>query len=512
MKRALGVLVVCMAWSQWARAAEPSFKRVLDTPYPRHSGTAGGDMAIGDLNGDGHKDIVITGSMNSGPVTYVYLQNANGTFAPPLKASGAGPTEHGLPGLDAGCLRLADMDKDGVLDVVMYGKTGPSGQSSLFKVFRNNGKAHFDVMYDLGRDLPGEDFEDVAGAWGKTAGGKDNISDEDVHGLYNALGWSKGVLELADLDRDGNIDIVFAGTKGFEAGTDSAGQMIQRDWETSGVFLNKGKGKFAYLTLPGYPAAGIPATPEKDPVRSAPGIAKVSRGAGVLADLNGDKIPDLVLLGQANIGPKANPGIPETQRNGAPIAEVYLGRGDGTFARVNGHGLTPLIDCSVTTADVNKDGKVDLAVVGSTGSTKDPEGGRFTRIYFGKGDGTFAVDTAQTYQQPSGSAAVIAPTMSGDLAFGDLDGDGDLDMVVAGNAGDRSLFVYLNTNGKFSLVDLSKGKHGIGTNDVRGIAESDASDSCDVSVIDMDGDGDMDILVNGRGGSFQLLAFFNKAK
>ncbi len=488
-----------------------AFKRVIDTPYPGSSGTTSGDMAVGDLNGDGFHDIVVTGTFGAGErVTHIYLQKADGTFATPRKTA----AEHGLPGLDVSCLRLADVDKDADLDVVAYGKTGTTADTAIFKVFKNDGKAMFQEMYDLGKDLPMEDFEDVNGSWGKAGSAPDNKTDENVKGLYNFNGWSKGVLELGDLNGDGYPDIVFAGTKGTESGTDPANNTIQRDWETSGVFMNDGKGGFIYLTAAGWPAAGVPTDPENQPVRSYPGIAKTQRGAAALAEFNGDGKLDLVLFGQANTGSKANAGIPETQRNGKPIAEVYLGKGDGSFSLVASPGLPPLIDCAVKAADINADGKMDVVALGSTGETGDPAGGRVTKIYLGKGDGTFSLDATQTYARPTGSADVIAPTMNGDLAFGDLDGDGDLDMVSAGNDNDRSLYLYINKSSKFSLLARDRLKDGIGTNNATGGSQADAVMAADTIMKDMDGDGDMDILVNGRGGgtSTQLLVFYNKAR
>jgi hypothetical protein len=506
MKHVMAALLLATATcGLHAQAGSLSFKRVLDTPYPKHSGTAGGDMVVADFNGDGKQDIIITGLQHTSVVTWLYLQNANGTYNQPVK------TEHGLPALDRGAVvRAADLDKDGDMDIVLYGRTGVAMQTSLFAVYLNDGKGIFSKAADLGAVLPSEDFADVPGAWGKDASGADNQSDVDVKGLYNAQGWSKGVLDLADLNADGLPDIVFAGTKGMESGTDPAGQMIQRDWETSGVFINKGRGAFKLLNAKGAPK--MPANPEVEPERSHPGIAKVSRGFSVSGDFNNDGKIDIVLFGQANIGSKANAGIPETQRNGLPIAEVYLGTGKGKFTVVKPNGLPGLIDGSAAAADLNKDGKLDLIVMGNTGHPKDPAGGRLTRVYLGQGNGTFAEDSGQKYEKIPNSAGWIVPMMSGDIGVGDLDGDGDLDLVMAGNNNDKSLYVYLNEKGVFQQTVLDKMKQGIGTNTLSGSGSSDASTECDVYLGDLDGDGDLDIVVNGRGGAFQLLSFFNKHK
>lgn len=499
--RLLSLFLGSAAW-----AGELHFTRALDTPYPKASGTSAGDLAVGDLDGDGLQDLLIVGQADK-PATRIVRQAPGGKFVAPLETT----AQHGLPIMTAGaCARLADVDGDHDLDVVLYGKTGPSAETALFHVYANDGKGKFTLLADLGRDLPLEDFEDVPGSWGKAGTAPDNHTDQNVKGLYNFNGWSRGVLELADFTGDGLPDILFAGTKGAESGTDPSNQTIQRDWETSGVFVNQGHGAFAYLTAAGWPRAGLPVDPETQPSRSYPGLAKVQRGAAAVGDWNGDGKLDVVLFGQANTGPRANPGVPETQRNGQPLAEAYLGRGDGTFTLVAQPGLQPLIDGSVRAADLDGDGKVDLVALGSTGHPKDPDGGRFTRIYRGQGDGTFKVDETQRYARPTGQPETIAPMMSGDVAIGDLDGDGKLDLVMAGNAGQRELFVYLNTEGRFVLQGMKKMTHGLDATDARLSSGSDASAEGDVLIQDLDGDGKNDLVINGRGGSNQLLVLLRK--
>lgn len=507
MKKMALLILLTLGWSLGAQETPWKFKRILDTPYPKHSGTAGGDLVVADLNGDGLKDILVTGQQHTSFITWIYYQTTAKTFSPPEK------TAHGLPGLDKGVvMRAADMDGDADLDLVFYGRTGVAMQTALFQVWLNDGLGKFTLGDNLGIQLPSEDFADVPGAWGKAGTAPDNQSDTEVKGLYNGQGWSTGVLEVGDFNRDGKPDILFAGAKGMEAGTDPAGQMIQRDWETSGVFLGQGGGKFTYLTASGYPQAGVPADSEKFPERSYPGLPKVNRGSSALGDFNGDGVLDVAVLGQGNTGSKANAGIPESQRNGLPLAEVLLGKGDGTFTPSGSAGLPALIDGAVRPADINQDGKMDLLVMGNTGKTSDPAGGRVTGIYLGQGDGTFRLDTAQGYEKTPGSPDWIVPMMTGDLAAVDLDGDGDEDLAALGNANDRALYLYRNTGGKMSQVALDKMKNGLGSNNLQGNASPDAVTEGDLWAGDLDGDGDADLVVNGRGGSFQLLVFQNQVK
>jgi len=99
---------------------------------------------VADLNGDGRPDILVTGVSNTKFVTFIYLYTETGYVL--FK-------DHKLPGLGRGCpCGHCDMDGDRIADCVVYGRTAVAMQTSLFKVYKNNGQAVFAVITDLGKD------------------------------------------------------------------------------------------------------------------------------------------------------------------------------------------------------------------------------------------------------------------------------------------------------------------------------------------------------------------------
>jgi hypothetical protein len=130
-----------------------------------------------------------------------------------------------------------------------------------------------------------------------------------------------------------------------------------------------------------------------------------------VADLNGDGHPDIVV---ANCGSTSGGTCAGASGN----VGVLLGNGDGTFRPVvnyqlNGGGFG---STSVVLADMNGDGKLDLVV--AAGCSR----GACVGVLLGNGDGTF-----QTELPPNDSGGLYAFT----VAVKDVNGDGKPDVVVA---------------------------------------------------------------------------------
>jgi VCBS repeat protein/FG-GAP repeat protein len=171
----------------------------------------------------------------------------------------------------------------------------------------------------------------------------------------------------------------------------------------------------------------------------------------VIADLNGDGKLDLVV---------ANPN--------ANNVGVLLGNGTGAFALAANYPTgSPSEPLSVAIADLNSDGRLDLAVANNSGG--------LVVILLGNGDGTFAPAVGYPLGAANGRA----------VAIGDLNGDGRPDLVV----GTLSPGL-LNPFGVMVLLGNGAGGFGTATHYVAasfGFPEV-------VSVGDLNSDGSLDLV------------------
>src|SRR5579864_5582410 len=108
---------------------------------------------------------------------------------------------------------------------------------------------------------------------------------------------------------------------------------------------------------------------------------------------------------------------------------IFLGIGDGTFSLGANYPAAGQI-LAITTADVNRDGRLDLVYVDT----------QTYRVLLGNGDGTFDAGPSHVIGAGSGPQGI---------ATGDFNGDGKPDIVTA-NFGSGDLSVYLgNGDGSF---------------------------------------------------------------
>lgn len=192
-------------------------------------GAAPRGIAVLDVNGDGHIDIVNTNSGGSGSLS-VLLNDGTGAFSDAIFFEGGGAAEWALA--------AADMNEDGILDLV-----ASATDSGTFLVLTSNGDATFTTtstqnagghiwMLVLG-DINGDGHDDVAGVSSFTnkgvvcfGDGQGNLSPRDEY----ATDPFPLATDLGDLDGDDDLDWVTSSFSG--------------DWW---LYTNDGDGKFTFL-------------------------------------------------------------------------------------------------------------------------------------------------------------------------------------------------------------------------------------------------------------------------
>ncbi|UCC93037.1 MAG: fibronectin type III domain-containing protein [Thermoplasmata archaeon] len=184
-----------------------------DSQTLTHTDTAT-DAAIGDFDGDGHTDFVLSalgGMWHDG--SYVWLNNGDGTFnqAPDIKLDGG--TGH----VDAG-----DLNNDGYDDIVLtkslvmdaacyYG--GPNGPDNTADLNFLRGISMTPINQVLVEDIDGDDYLDVLFAVfdnSKVPIFLGGASGPDVNADYsldvNSIPWD---MATGDLNADGYLDLVY---------------------------------------------------------------------------------------------------------------------------------------------------------------------------------------------------------------------------------------------------------------------------------------------------------------
>lgn len=218
----------------------------------------------------------------------------------------------------------------------------------------------------------------------------------------------------------------------------------------------------------------------------------------VISDLDGDGDLDIVF---ANGGGYYTPdetdqSDPPKPVSGLEPSTVYMNDGTGAFrdATVTSFGGAMSRLRQVAIADVDGDGDLDLYEPGGYGIDDD-------KLFIQTAPGVF-VDQA-SMRLPAGLRS-----RAGSAHFGDLDNDGDMDLVVGDwgvspRKSPSNTFVYLN-DGKGVFSALPASAVPVPIDPLLGRTP------IDMDLADIDGDFDLDILVNHRNGQSRI--FLNDGK
>jgi hypothetical protein len=398
--------------------------------------------AIGDLNGDGNADIVLSNA-DDGTIS-VLLGNGNGTVnAEPLRyATGGDPWETPI---------LADFNGDGLLDVIV----ADDYYSLAYLQGYGDGSFRSAPVYDL-----------------------PNMFDQDTY-TYSVAS--------ADFNGDGIPDVVVGQDRNFGA----TGVV---------VYLGKGDGTFypgvsygpsptlEYVAVADFNGDGIPDIAATD---SQNGIVQIFLGNGdgtfsiglvYPSDTNDSPYPENVVTGDFNHDGNVDLAIANP---GSGTLSVLLGNGDGTFQMPASYAVPGWAPYFIATADVNGDGYLDLE---ACAETDDPPA-IVIMLAHNDNTGTFA---APTFINTTGWPQSVA--------FGDLNGDGKLDMAVTQTEGTYPGYVSIalgNGNGTFgSFTDYPASASDGGLGD---------SWPNSLQIFDINGDGNLDLLyLNGDYGTLAV--------
>ncbi|MCZ6631862.1 MAG: VCBS repeat-containing protein, partial [bacterium] len=201
--------------------------------------------------------------------------------------------------------------------------------------------------------------------------------------------------------------------------------------------------------------------------QSLPGTAL---GSAAWGDYDGDGDPDLLITGLT--GPADGC---------APLSQIFR---NSDFASIN----APLIGISMGQAvwgDYDGDGDLDLALAGFTA---DNEG--TVRIYKNE-NGAFVLDSDQDF----------VPLRYCALAWGDYDGDGDLDLLVSGMSvgGNPRTILYRNARIDRTRLGSPLGGRPVLREDVPNTGRLINLNQGNMAWGDVDNDGDLDLVLTGYG-------------
>lgn len=180
-------------------------------------------LACGDLDNDGDSDLIFT-SLNKSQSSPIYINNGQGLFE---LCKFPSPIETGI------IVNLIDIDKDGDLDVYIN-RSGSLYLNDRMGGFSKSNQKLPEVTSFV--DLNGDGYTDIFSAR-KREGFKVFLNDKKGNFIeYSFLPKSDLIFcytDFADIDNDGDIDIIFSNGNAKE------------EKYPSGILLNDGTGKLS---------------------------------------------------------------------------------------------------------------------------------------------------------------------------------------------------------------------------------------------------------------------------
>ena len=459
------------------------------TPLAAFTAPAGVDfgkqpLAVGDLNGDQIADVVATHS--AGNASVVLRGAANGTYAIVQTLATGMPTR---------VAHLADLGGDGAADLVL--ETQSPGLYILLNAWRGHGDGTFDAS---------PYWTETVGSTGNSGQWVTDLTSGDLNG--------DGARDLAAVSLQG-VQLFFGGGGAFTAsGTLAVG--LNPTHALFGDFDGAGPRDIAvvHASAVSLVLAAPDGTYRPRALPQSVSISEVPRI--VTADFTGDGLADVAAL-HAQVPPCDDPACPWGE------VEAWPALAQGGFGAPGFHpiGVAPV---DLRAVDLDRDGKLDLVAVNQGETTVSGS----LSLLRGRGDGTFEAEVR--------IPLAVRPWA---VTAGDLDQDGDTDLAVA-NLNDSTITVLLRTaaggyapqpllsagrlpiriaavdldgDGVLDLAVADQGKYetqipadvcwfrgrGNGTFDPRVVLFDEMQLTSDLTVADVDADGDPDLVVTDEG-------------
>jgi len=395
--------------------------------------------SFGDIDNDNDADLIICGNIGYSGGSYVtstklYTNDGNGNFSE--------ETITPFEGVNEGFAFMLDLDSDSHLDIIIAGVTDYYFPKLFTKIYANSGDGNFLESYKGVIPDVNQSFISSADV------NNDNTEDLFLIGydgsklisklfLNNGIGnytellntpfpeLRNGSTAFLDVDNDGDQDVIVSGsTFGNQAFTE--------------LYLNDGTGVFILETNSFFYERRFTSID--------------------FSDIDNDGDLDILISGSSNSGTTSS----------------YLYENDaGIFSYVSGSNLAGASSGVSLFADIDNDGDEDIFI---SGNANDFSSSKVAKFYLNDGLGNFTYSTTNT--------GVVGVGYS-DASFDDVDNDGDLDLLLAGETSSLTNLtrLYLNDgNGNFSnvngieLINIKKGS---------------------VEFSDIDSDGDKDIFLSG---------------
>lgn len=248
------------------------------------------------------------------------------------------------------------------------------------------------------------------------------LPSDDFEGIIT------GSIAFADVDDDNDLDVLITGEDNF------ANQF-------STLYINDGTGTFTEKS-------GTP-------------FVNVYHSSTAFADVDGDNDLDVLITGRNYLS--------------NPVSKLYINDdGMGNFIEMPDTPIESVVHGSIAFADVDGDNDLDVLTTG-VNSTND----RIAKLSINDGAGNFTEMTGTPFDGVKNSTIV----------FADVDGDGDPDVLITGENSSNLPISKLYTNDGAGIFTEMQGTP------FEGVFLSS------IAFADMDGDNDLDVLITGQNSS-----------